>query len=315
MGGKQDKASQRGVFMVAVSRDRCKQNRALRLGLIQGPEKMGWVESINRSVGSNDSRNGLELHNCYNSLFLKNSGLKAGKEAPIVPLKMGYLRWPHLGHQRLPRVPSDWLQDPWGALVIVVQAFGTESSVGIGASRDLGRMPPVPGMPGEPLSFVAPCDGYAFPSFLPPVFFFFEIPLLRLGSSGFGIRFQYSWGGIVIEPIVFEKKREPGQPTHHRPTKSIFLHSGQEAKFIGAGAATIASAGAAVGIGNVFSSLIHSVARNPSLAKQSFGYVLPFLLFMERIHVGASSSKNNAPPDPAEDGKGRGIIRLIGLSM
>jgi F0F1-type ATP synthase membrane subunit c/vacuolar-type H+-ATPase subunit K len=32
------------------------------------------------------------------------------------------------------------------------------------------------------------------------------------------------------------------------------------AKSIGAGAATIASAGAAVGIGNVFSSLIHSVA-------------------------------------------------------
>nr|WFQ81693.1 ATP synthase F0 subunit c [Coptis chinensis] len=36
------------------------------------------------------------------------------------------------------------------------------------------------------------------------------------------------------------------------------------AKSIGAGAATIASAGAAVGIGNVLSSLIHSVARNPS---------------------------------------------------
>lgn len=40
------------------------------------------------------------------------------------------------------------------------------------------------------------------------------------------------------------------------------------AKSIGAGAATIALAGAAVGIGNVFSSLIHSVARNPSLASQ-----------------------------------------------
>ena len=43
------------------------------------------------------------------------------------------------------------------------------------------------------------------------------------------------------------------------------------AKSIGAGAATIALAGAAVGIGNVLSSSIHSVARNPSLAKQSFG--------------------------------------------
>lgn len=33
-------------------------------------------------------------------------------------------------------------------------------------------------------------------------------------------------------------------------------------KSIGAGAATIALAGAAVGIGNVFSSFLHSVARN-----------------------------------------------------
>jgi F-type H+-transporting ATPase subunit c len=46
------------------------------------------------------------------------------------------------------------------------------------------------------------------------------------------------------------------------------------AKSIGAGAATIASAGAAIGIGNVFSSLIHSVARNPSLAKRNVSYML-----------------------------------------
>ncbi|GJT92638.1 ATPase subunit 9, mitochondrial [Tanacetum coccineum] len=39
------------------------------------------------------------------------------------------------------------------------------------------------------------------------------------------------------------------------------------AKLIRVGAATIASARAAIGIGNVLSSLIHSVARNPSLAK------------------------------------------------
>jgi len=43
---------------------------------------------------------------------------------------------------------------------------------------------------------------------------------------------------------------------------------------MGAGAATLASAGAAVGSGNVVSALIHSVARNPSLAKQSFGYAI-----------------------------------------
>lgn len=46
------------------------------------------------------------------------------------------------------------------------------------------------------------------------------------------------------------------------------------AKLIGAGAATIALAGAAAGIGNALSSLIHSVARNPSLAKQLSGYAI-----------------------------------------
>ncbi|CAN6924162.1 unnamed protein product [Brassica oleracea] len=55
------------------------------------------------------------------------------------------------------------------------------------------------------------------------------------------------------------------------------------AKSIGVGAATIASAGDAIGIGNVFSSLIHSVARNPSLAKQSFGYAILGFALTEAI--------------------------------
>ncbi|KAL8108644.1 hypothetical protein AgCh_024921 [Apium graveolens] len=55
------------------------------------------------------------------------------------------------------------------------------------------------------------------------------------------------------------------------------------AKSIGAGAATIALAGAAIGIGNVFSSLIHSVARNPSLAKQLFGYAILGFALTEAI--------------------------------
>ncbi|KAI3926784.1 hypothetical protein MKW92_014146 [Papaver armeniacum] len=45
-------------------------------------------------------------------------------------------------------------------------------------------------------------------------------------------------------------------------------------KLIGDGAATIALAGAAIGIGNIFSYLIQSVARNPSVAKQLFGYAI-----------------------------------------
>jgi F-type H+-transporting ATPase subunit c len=46
------------------------------------------------------------------------------------------------------------------------------------------------------------------------------------------------------------------------------------AKLIGAGCATIALAGAAIGIGNVFSSLIKAVADNPFQAKKLFGYAI-----------------------------------------
>ena len=63
----------------------------------------------------------------------------------------------------------------------------------------------------------------------------------------------------------------------------FFLEMLEGAKSMGAGAATIASAGAAVGIGNVFSSLIHSVARNPSLAKQLFGYAILGFALTEAI--------------------------------
>uniref|UniRef100_A0A453KPB8 ATP synthase subunit 9, mitochondrial n=1 Tax=Aegilops tauschii subsp. strangulata TaxID=200361 RepID=A0A453KPB8_AEGTS len=58
--------------------------------------------------------------------------------------------------------------------------------------------------------------------------------------------------------------------------KKVFsrLEMLEGAKSIGAGAATIALAEADVGIRNVLSSLIHSMARNPSLAKQSFGYAI-----------------------------------------
>ncbi|KAF7055303.1 hypothetical protein CFC21_062852 [Triticum aestivum] len=54
-------------------------------------------------------------------------------------------------------------------------------------------------------------------------------------------------------------------------------------KSIGAGAATIALAGATIGIGNVLSSLIHSVVQNPSLAKQSFGYAILGFALIEAI--------------------------------
>ncbi|KAL9313086.1 hypothetical protein ACSQ67_018538 [Phaseolus vulgaris] len=72
------------------------------------------------------------------------------------------------------------------------------------------------------------------------------------------------------------------------------------AKSMGAGAATIASAGAAVVIGNVFSSLIHSVARNQSLAKQLFGYAILGFALTEAIAF-LSYLKRTRPPEMGEE--------------
>lgn len=44
----------------------------------------------------------------------------------------------------------------------------------------------------------------------------------------------------------------------------------QAAKFMGAGVATVGLAGAGVGIGMVFSSLIMGISRNPSLKDEMF---------------------------------------------
>nr|YP_006280841.1 ATP synthase F0 subunit c [Cyanophora paradoxa]YP_010041702.1 ATP synthase F0 subunit c [Cyanophora biloba]YP_010041749.1 ATP synthase F0 subunit c [Cyanophora sudae]ADW79195.1 ATP synthase F0 subunit c [Cyanophora paradoxa]AIU44690.1 ATP synthase F0 subunit c [Cyanophora paradoxa]QPB15036.1 ATP synthase F0 subunit c [Cyanophora biloba]QPB15082.1 ATP synthase F0 subunit c [Cyanophora sudae] len=57
----------------------------------------------------------------------------------------------------------------------------------------------------------------------------------------------------------------------------------ESAKLIGAGLATIALAGAGIGIGNVFSSLINSVARNPSLTKDLFKYAILGFALTEAI--------------------------------
>jgi F-type H+-transporting ATPase subunit c len=57
----------------------------------------------------------------------------------------------------------------------------------------------------------------------------------------------------------------------------------QAAKLIGAGLSTISLAGAGVGIGTVFGSLINSVARNPSLIKQLFVYAILGFALTEAI--------------------------------
>ena len=64
---------------------------------------------------------------------------------------------------------------------------------------------------------------------------------------------------------------------------SIYIIMLDGAKLIGAGCATIALAGAGAGIGIVFGSLINSVARNPSLTKQLFGYAILGFALTEAI--------------------------------
>ena len=61
----------------------------------------------------------------------------------------------------------------------------------------------------------------------------------------------------------------------------LFMLEG--AKSMGAGAATIASAGAAVGIGKIDSSLIHSLARSPELDTSLFGYAILGFALTEAI--------------------------------
>jgi len=57
----------------------------------------------------------------------------------------------------------------------------------------------------------------------------------------------------------------------------------QAAKLIGAGLSTIALAGVGAGIGTVFAALITSVARNPHLMKQLFGYAILGFALTEAI--------------------------------
>ena len=94
------------------------------------------------------------------------------------------------------------------------------------------------------------------------------------GFSFFEFDKEYTKNHIVNISIK-KRKRE------NKKTLGEVMLEG--AKLIGAGAATIALAGAAVGIGNVFSSLINAVARNPSLAKQLFGYAILGFALTEAI--------------------------------
>ena len=52
----------------------------------------------------------------------------------------------------------------------------------------------------------------------------------------------------------------------------------EAAKLIGAGLATIALAGAGIGIGNIFASYVSAAIRNPSAAPKVFGNVFHSLM-------------------------------------
>lgn len=54
-------------------------------------------------------------------------------------------------------------------------------------------------------------------------------------------------------------------------------------KFIGAGSATIAMAGAGIGIGSIFAGLLLSIARQPGLEKQLFSYAILGFALTEAI--------------------------------
>ena len=57
----------------------------------------------------------------------------------------------------------------------------------------------------------------------------------------------------------------------------------EAAKMIGAGLATIALFGVGIGIGNVFSTLIATVGRNPSVQQRVFPYAIIGFALVEAV--------------------------------
>ncbi|KAI3668329.1 hypothetical protein L1987_88673 [Smallanthus sonchifolius] len=73
-------------------------------------------------------------------------------------------------------------------------------------------------------------------------------------------------GGLLLSPTLERPGKESfyWEMCYMETEMKTFKDVMEGLKVIGAGTATIALAGAAVGIGKIFSSLIHSVARSPS---------------------------------------------------
>lgn len=94
-------------------------------------------------------------------------------------------------------------------------------------------------------------------------------------------RYVVSQGGKRIISLEVEVSGCQKDLPSFKYIQNSFMFEG--AKLIGAGCATIALAGAGAGIGIVFGSLINSVARNPSLTKQLFGYAILGFALTEAI--------------------------------
>ena len=73
---------------------------------------------------------------------------------------------------------------------------------------------------------------------------------------------------FAILTCLYLQRRPPPALTASPPRKGTSTMDLASAKMIGAGLACIALVGAGVGIGNVFSALISSVARNPASQSQ-----------------------------------------------
>ena len=60
----------------------------------------------------------------------------------------------------------------------------------------------------------------------------------------------------------------------------ILIMEAEAAKLIGAGIAVLPLLGVGIGIGNIFSSLVNSIARNPSARNDVFGIGIVALLLL-----------------------------------
>ena len=83
-----------------------------------------------------------------------------------------------------------------------------------------------------------------------------------------------AWAPVSSPAAAAPAASQAVVPYRSIQTSAVSRDIDSAAKFIGAGAATVGSAGSGAGIGSVFGSLIIGYARNPSLKQQLFSYAI-----------------------------------------